>query len=204
MEEEIVLSDETQKALLEFLQEKQLRNEQDSNALVTEDWGLSQFWYTNETADHLSNEALRFLDSSPQKKIACVCTPSIFISLKRLNSSCDFYLFDFDHRFEVHGEKFIHYDYQHPENLPKSLKGQFDYAFFDPPFLSEECQTKVAVAVKYLCKDKDTPVVAVTGIVMKDLLFRLFPKMRVCKFQPEHTGLKNDFFCCSNYEGGML
>lgn len=52
-------------------------------------------------------------------------------------------LFEFDPRFEVFGDDFVPYDFQQPlRGLPPQLKGAFDRVLIDPPFLSEDCQTK--------------------------------------------------------------
>lgn len=52
-------------------------------------------------------------------------------------------LFEFDPRFEVFGDDFVAYDFQQPlRGLPPQLKGAFDRVLIDPPFLSEDCQTK--------------------------------------------------------------
>lgn len=50
-------------------------------------------------------------------------------------------LLEFDERFGVFKE-FVHYDFEHPTRLPSELKGTFDRIICDPPFLSEDCQTK--------------------------------------------------------------
>lgn len=40
-------------------------------------------------------------------------------------------------------DDFITYDFTKPlRGLPAELKGKFDRVLMDPPFLSEDCQTK--------------------------------------------------------------
>ena len=72
------------------------------------------------------------------------------------------FLLEFDKRFEVFPE-FVFYDFQKPLKLPRewvsfsidkvngqanadgetaSMKGTIDHIICDPPFLSEDCQTK--------------------------------------------------------------
>jgi Probable N6-adenine methyltransferase len=68
------------------------------------------------------------------------------------------YLLEFDERFSVFPE-FIHYDFRDPLKLPcehemfprgrtgtdcppASMKSAIDHIICDPPFLSEDCQTK--------------------------------------------------------------
>lgn len=63
-------------------------------------------------------------------------------------------IFEFDKRFSVFGTDFIFYDYNSPQNIPKDLIETFDLVICDPPFLSTECLTKVAITVKLLTKKK--------------------------------------------------
>lgn len=68
-------------------------------------------------------------------------------------------LLEFDERFNVFKDEFVPYDFKQPLKLDsmsgclnvdktilmwyaESLKGAFDRIICDPPFLSEECQTK--------------------------------------------------------------
>ena len=50
-------------------------------------------------------------------------------------------LLEFDERFAVFKE-FVYYDFQKAIQLPPEMKGAFDRIICDPPFLSEDCQTK--------------------------------------------------------------
>jgi hypothetical protein len=50
-------------------------------------------------------------------------------------------LLEHDNRFAVFPE-FVYYDFAQPLKLPAELKGACDRIIVDPPFLSEECQTK--------------------------------------------------------------
>ena len=72
-------------------------------------------------------------------------------------------LLEYDSRFKVYGEQFVFYDYNQPLDLPNSLESHsFDVVFADPPYLSEECLSKVAQTVEYLAKGK---VILCTGTV---------------------------------------
>ncbi|KFG82414.1 N-6 adenine-specific DNA methyltransferase 2 [Metarhizium anisopliae] len=86
-----------------------------SMTAFTEDWNESQFWYSEETAEVLANELLEA--SNPKTRI------------------------EHDPRFGVFSE-FVYYDFQQPLKLPNELKGSLDCIICDPPFLSEDCQTK--------------------------------------------------------------
>jgi len=39
-------------------------------------------------------------------------------------------------------KEFVHYDFEKALQLPPELKGTFDRIIVDPPFLSDDCQTK--------------------------------------------------------------
>lgn len=95
-------------------------------------------------------------------RIACISAPSIYQKLKQLEfqstdgSQCvSAMLLEFDRRFAVYGDEFIFYDYNNPLCLPEDVLPQsFDIVVTDPPYLSEECLSKVALTVKYLTKSK--------------------------------------------------
>lgn len=95
-------------------------------------------------------------------RIACISAPSIYQKLKQLESDSgdesqgvSAVLLEFDRRFDVYGDEFIFYDYNNPLCLPEDVLPQsFDIVIADPPYLSEECLSKVALTVKYLTKSK--------------------------------------------------
>ncbi len=59
----------------------------------TEDWNVSQFWYSDETATVLARQLLD--GATDDTRIAVVSAPSAFIQLKNLLVSC--------HLFNVSG-----------------------------------------------------------------------------------------------------
>jgi len=50
-------------------------------------------------------------------------------------------LLEYDERFAVFKE-FVYYDFEKAIQLPPEMKGSFGRIICDPPFLSEDCQTK--------------------------------------------------------------
>lgn len=56
-------------------------------------------------------------------------------------------LLEIDERFNVFKE-FVHYDFEKALQLPLELKGSFDRIIVDPPFLSDDCQTKGMVLTR--------------------------------------------------------
>lgn len=95
-------------------------------------------------------------------RIACISAPSVYQKLKQLESEKEHgsrcvtvVLLEFDRRFAAYGKEFIFYDYNNPLFLPEDvLQQSFDIVIADPPYLSEECLSKVALTVKHLTKSK--------------------------------------------------
>lgn len=89
-------------------------------------------------------------------RIACISCPTLFTKLLEIRPpNVELVLLEYDRRFEVYGELFCYYDYNHPLNLPEKLtKNSYGLVVADPPFLSEECLRKTAETIKYLTNDK--------------------------------------------------
>jgi hypothetical protein len=183
-----------------------------SMSAFAEDWNSSQFWYTDETANTLARS---LLIRSP-KHVAVVSAPSAFAALKKhlhdTNIPADkvpaLTLLEFDTRFGVWPE-FVRYDYTVPTRLPAELRGKFDAIIVDPPFLSDECQTKAALTVRWLSKvwksaeEDGLQLVVCTGERMGELVKRLYSKIgvRETDFVVRHgSGLSNEFRCFANFE----
>ena len=96
-------------------------------------------------------------------RIACISCPTLFSKILQIKSpEHHVVLLEYDTRFQVHGKNFVHYDYKQPRELPATLaEGSFDVVIADPPFLSEECLSKMAQTIKFLSKDK---VILCTGM----------------------------------------
>lgn len=175
----------------------------------TEDWNASQFWYDDATASTLAEQLLD--GATADSKIAVVSAPSVFLQLKNqlaLKSEAnrsEIRLLEYDERFGVFKE-FVKYDFQQPATLPPELKGSFDRIICDPPFLSEDCQTKVALTVRWLANSwsKDSlRLIVCTGERMESLIHKLYAKVgiRTTDFEVKHAkGLSNEFRCYSNFE----
>ncbi|XP_067889758.1 EEF1A lysine methyltransferase 1 [Heterodontus francisci] len=198
------LSAHTLAALQEFHLDQQKKQYAAFNNSVVgsieEDWQLSQFWYSDETALRLAQEAIEAAGSDG--RIACISTPSVYQKLKQLwNGEFSAVLLEYDRRFSVYGKEFFFYDYNYPMNLHEDLHPHScDIVIVDPPYLSEECLSKITLTVKYLAKGK---VLLCTGAVMEDLAAKLI-SVKMCKFLPEHNGnLANEFRCYTNYESSL-
>ncbi|KAK6443615.1 Protein-lysine N-methyltransferase efm5 [Oleoguttula sp. CCFEE 5521] len=220
-----VLSADTLRLLQDFQSEKDTREKQfqdlkanaeakfDDDAALTmdafaEDWQVSQFWYSDETAQTLARQLLDGVDAD--SGIAVVSAPSVYVQLRKLLKDSvarpRLVLLEIDQRFEVFGSDFVPYDFQNPLKLPADLKGKFDRIICDPPFLSDECQTRTALTVRYLSRSwtaEDLMLISCTGERMNETMLRLYGKLRVkpTDFEVRHSkGLSNEFRCYSNFE----
>lgn len=179
----------------------------------TEDWNVSQFWYSDETAKALAQQLLYGADNTTA--IAVVSAPSVFIQLKNLLAEApleqrpEIKLLEFDERFSVFKE-FAMYDFEHPTRLSPELRAKFDRIICDPPFLSEDCQTKAALTVRWLAKQWTAPnggsglqFVHCTGERMESLVHKLYGKigLKTTNFDIKHAkGLSNEFRCYANFD----
>jgi len=132
-------------------------------------------------------------------------------------------LLEHDKRFAVFGDEFIYYDFNEPTKLPASLRGTADRLICDPPFLSEDCQTKsesscniylllptladlvAALTMRWLGKPgPSTRIVSCTGERMAELITTKLYKAQgvlVTTFLPQHAnGLSNEFLSYANFE----
>ncbi|KAI5925616.1 putative N6-adenine methyltransferase-domain-containing protein [Camillea tinctor] len=182
-----------------------------------EDWNESQFWYDDETANLFARELLDGADEDTV--VAVVSTPSVFVALKNMLIKAaaegkqipkpKIYLLEHDQRFSVFPE-FVFYDFMKPMTLPAHLKAGVDRMICDPPFLSEDCQTKMALTLRWLArKPRSSPptatsprVILCTGERMKPLVTRLYRPLgvRTTTCAPSHRGLENEFYAYANYE----
>lgn len=180
-----------------------------------EDWQLSQFWYSDETANILADALLEGADENTV--ICIVSAPSVYAMIKARNPSTlptqKIYLFEFDRRFALLSGKdhFGFYDYNQPEEFRDDLKGKVDRLLIDPPFLEPECQQKSSLTAKALLRgdkkaktesgDLQYKLISCTGERMKDNVKRNYPDTRITTFYPEHkNGLSNEFRCYASFE----
>lgn len=176
-----------------------------------ENWNESQFWYSDETAGLLANQLLRGTTSN--STIGVISAPSVFVALRNElrnvppSERPKIVLLEHDERFGVFPE-FVYYDFQQPFQLPSNMKGSLDSLICDPPFLSEDCQTKAALTARWLLKAgggaATTPsrVIVCTGERMEQLVTKLYQSLdvRTTNYEPKHaSGLSNEFYCYANF-----
>ncbi|ESZ96777.1 N(6)-adenine-specific DNA methyltransferase [Sclerotinia borealis F-4128] len=190
-----------------------------------ENWNESQFWYSNETATILAQELLR--DAVAETVITSAICLSVMVMDGEVNigkagwaedKRPKLHLLEFDERFAVFSE-FSFYDFNNPLMLPAHLKGSADRVICDPPFLSEDCQTKAALTVRWLSKswgqdeslmswgqaDSASPskLIVCTGERVGDVVNKLYRPQGIATttYLPIHAnGLSNEFFCFANFE----
>uniref|UniRef100_A0A0D9RZV1 EEF1A lysine methyltransferase 1 n=1 Tax=Chlorocebus sabaeus TaxID=60711 RepID=A0A0D9RZV1_CHLSB len=168
--------------------------------IIEENWQLSQFWYSQETALRLAQEAIAAVGEGG--RIACVSAPSVYQKLRELcRENFTVYIFEYDKRFAMYGEEFIFYDYNNPSDLPERIAAHsFDIVIADPPYLSEECLRKTSETIKYLTRGK---ILLCTGAIMEEQAAELLG-VKMCTFVPKHTrNLANEFRCYVNYDSGL-
>lgn len=171
-------------------------------------------------------------DAFVHLRIACVSAPSVYQKLKQGvvdgSDRVSAVVLEYDRRFATYGDDFVFYDYNEPLSLPPSVAPQsFDLVLADPPYLSEECLSKVAETVKYLSKGKvllctgeherrsegercnilnehKCFLLLSTGAIMENVAKKLLG-VKMCSFLPKHDrNLSNEFRCFVNYPSRLL
>ncbi|GAA6063515.1 hypothetical protein JCM10212_004728 [Sporobolomyces blumeae] len=132
------------------VQDDKMMSVDDFRKLFKEDWQLSQFWYSSSFATQLC----RFIRSFaiPTSRIAFLCCPTSYVAFQNQTPLPDVWLLEYDGRFGLLGDKFVHYDLEEPEKIPKNLWGTVDIAIADPPFLNEITNKHLSAGLKNLLK----------------------------------------------------
>lgn len=172
---------------------------------------MSQFWYNEATKQLLSDLCLELVLKRQKStdvenvKIALLSCPSMYKRVKNSvqSTNATVRLFEFDTRFSVFGEDFVHYDYRDVAKNEETLFGTFDtyfdIIFADPPFLSEECIEHMAIIIKRIMKD-DANLIMCSGKTM-ELWIKKTLNLNKCTFQPEHErNLANEFCSFANFD----
>ncbi|ESW17740.1 hypothetical protein PHAVU_007G264300 [Phaseolus vulgaris] len=201
-DDEPALSSHTLAALKEFLAEQQHHSDAGEGSevsLVSENWNLSQFWYSAETAKTVAEEVLT-LCGGVHARVACIACPTLYVYLKQMNPNATVQLLEYDKRFQQYGSDYTFYDYNLPDEIPSELKHSCKVVVADPPYLSKECLEKVAETIRLLIQPGESFVLLLTGDVQKERaaeILGLYP----CGFRPQHSSkLGNEFRLFSNYD----
>ncbi|GMS87815.1 hypothetical protein PENTCL1PPCAC_9990, partial [Pristionchus entomophagus] len=200
-------------ALVNQVKLEQAEREQaaaEGSALPEEDWQLSQFWYSEETAVRLCEEIAAVCGDLPGEvaNVALLSTPTLLPYFKKLegfrSGRLRVKLFENDTRFgAIHPDEFVEYDYKTPLNVPSSLHSHFDFVCADPPFLAQECMRGFAETIRLIGKP-EAKVLVCTGATMEDTVGTELGARRT-PFSPSHANnLSNDFASYANYEVNTL
>ncbi len=151
------LSPETLAALMEFYDEKnKTKIEEDGFEKIDEDWELSQFWYTKETADNIILLIGKYAKKHKKENIVLLCAPSLYRAYLRNKDGLEnlnFALFEYDKRFSIFGEGFNFYDLNKPLEIDSKHHKKYDIIVDDPPFLNKETVQKVAESMKLVSNE---------------------------------------------------
>lgn len=164
---------------------------------------LSQFWYNNETKQTLSVVCQKLMHTTAdvKMKIALLSCPSLYDSIRKVAVDTTVRLFEYDRRFSCYGEDFVFYDYNSVTDDPEYMSDylqQFDIVLMDPPFLSEECISKLAQIVKKISAPT-SKLILCSGEVVEDWASK-YLGLQKCLFRPEHErNLGNNFASYANF-----
>ena len=202
------LSPETLAALMEFYDEKnKTKIEEDGFEKIDEDWELSQFWYTKETADNIILLIGRYAKKHKKENIALLCAPSLYRAYLRNKDELEnlnFALFEYDKRFSIFGEGFNFYDLNKPLEIDSKHHKKYDIIVADPPFLNKETVQKVAESMK-LVSNEGSMKIFITGLQVQDAVTEEFPELKLrdnIKIEHDKQRLQNPFglFCAVDLE----
>ena len=176
------LSPETLAALMEFYDEKnKTKIEEDGFEKIDEDWELSQFWYTKETADNIILLIGKYAKKHKKENIALLCAPSLYRAFFRNKEELDglnVSLFEYDKRFSIFGESFNFYDLNKPLEIDSKHHKKYDIIVADPPFLNKETVQKVAESMK-LISNEGSMKIFITGLQVQDAVLGEFPELKL-------------------------
>ena len=202
------LSPETLAALMEFYDEKnKTKIEEDGFEKIDEDWELSQFWYTKETADNIILLIGKYAKKHKKENIALLCAPSLYRAYLRNKDELEnlnFALFEYDKRFSIFGEGFNFYDLNKPLEIDSKHHKKYDIIIADPPFLNKETVQKVAESMK-LISNEGSMKIFITGLQVQDAVIGEFPELKLrdnIKIEHDKQRLQNPFgfFCAVDLE----
>lgn len=212
--EELALPADTLKILQEFLEEKAKREREgleridhktDADIMFEEDWQLSQFWYSESTKQALGKLVSKLLAEQQNEldvtnyRIALLSCPSLYSTIKQVHNNVK--IFEFDKRFAAYGDDFVFYNFNNADDSGylQEYKESFDLIIADPPFLSEECMTKMSKIITNLQKST-TKVVFCSGAVVEPWLTKCL-QLKKCSFEPTHErNLGNEFVSYANFD----
>ncbi|KIM39081.1 hypothetical protein M413DRAFT_75189 [Hebeloma cylindrosporum] len=170
-----------------------------------EDWQLSQFWYSEESAATIA-EHIHSL-CTPSTNIAFLCCPTAFVAFQHKKRLENAKLLEFDQRFAILSPKqFIPYDIDEPDVFPESLRGKVEIAVADPPFLNEVTNKKLLQTLKQILHPTKGKLLLLTSTSVEKIIEKVYDAppigpLRKTSIEIEHGQLANDFACWGSWDG---
>jgi hypothetical protein len=163
----------------------------EASGLPVEDFGMSQFWWDDDSADRLGQECLDIAMAIEVAngggggggercfRIGILSAPSVWFGIQRLlaardasdNVKFEVTLFEFDRRFASSaGSNFTYFDYNELGMLPADAAGSYDCLLAGPPYVATACIDKYAEAFTFLAKSSAVPRAIVIGATLEEPL----------------------------------
>jgi hypothetical protein len=162
-----------------------------TDGAVAEDFGLSQFWYSDACSDALAKACAA---GARGGRVAVVSCPSVHRALCRAGDERSV-LFEFDERCGAHlpAGRFAKYDFNADfrATIPAAFESQFDFVILDPPYVSRDAVGAFWAFATWLARDAAAPPRALflTSVVNRDWLLETpaFGGLRLTAFDLEFT-----------------
>lgn len=169
---------------------------------------LSQFWYDDGTKKTLAKVCLKLILGRANKtqsrnvKIGLLSCPSLYKAIRNIHPNGIVRLFEYDKRFEVFNDDFVHYDYKEAAvdaDYMSEYEDYFDIIIADPPFLSEECIQAMSTLVNRMRRDGSDIILCSGDVVAR--WAEDFMGLNQCGFRPQHErNLANEFRSYANFK----
>ncbi|KAJ7660808.1 putative N6-adenine methyltransferase-domain-containing protein [Mycena polygramma] len=188
----------------EEARDKPIMNVDEYRSIFSEDWQLSQFWYTTAFAMRFARTLHKLC--TPTTSIAFVCCPTAFVAFQHMKPLENARLLEVDGRFAVLTPRhYVPYDMEEPTTLPAYLTDGVDIAVVDPPFLNEYTNSNVVKTLRQIMR-RSGKLIVLTSTSVSDILEKLYDSpplgpLRRTKIEVHHGQLRNDFGCWASWEG---
>ncbi|KAJ7649537.1 putative N6-adenine methyltransferase-domain-containing protein [Mycena polygramma] len=188
----------------EGTQEKPMISVDEYRSVFSEDWQLSQFWYTTKFAMRFARTLHNLC--TPTTSIAFVCCPTAFVAFQHTKPLKNARLLEVDGRFAVLTPRhYVPYDMEEPTTLPAYLTDSVDIAVLDPPFLNEYTNANIVKTLRQIMRPSGKLIV-ITSTSVSDILEKMYDSpplgpLRKTKIEVQFGQLRNDFACWASWEG---
>ena len=148
------------------------REAESTDGAIAEDFGLSQFWYSDACSDALGAAVVRAAGGG---RVAIVSCPSVHRALCRAApDDASSVLFEYDTRCGAHlpPSRFAKYDFRadFTAAIPAEFAGGFDFVVLDPPYVSHDCIDAFWAFARWLSRGDAPRALFLTSVVNRDWL----------------------------------